>query len=144
MSHTHQQAFIHAPVERVWELVADPASHPRWWPKVVEVECEGLEAGCTYREVVRTPFGNREFNLMIDERVECGRLAIHCLNTGTFVNVGMVAARGGTFAEFEMGMEPKHLSDRAFDAVAGRRFFRSWLDQTVAALEREASAQPAR
>lgn len=41
MSSTHfdlvSQWRIHAPVERVWAALADPASWPRWWPYVREV-----------------------------------------------------------------------------------------------------------
>ena len=29
---------IDAPTERVWELVSDPHSLPRWWPKTTRVE----------------------------------------------------------------------------------------------------------
>ena len=31
-------AAVHAPRERVWELVSDPHSLPRWWPRVQRVE----------------------------------------------------------------------------------------------------------
>ncbi|HEX6583794.1 MAG TPA: SRPBCC family protein [Thermoleophilaceae bacterium] len=43
-----QQAFIEAPVERVWELVGDPNRHPEWWPEMLEIECADLkEAAAT-------------------------------------------------------------------------------------------------
>ena len=29
---------VEAPVERVWELISDPHSLPRWWPKTTRVE----------------------------------------------------------------------------------------------------------
>jgi uncharacterized protein YndB with AHSA1/START domain len=29
---------VEAPVERIWELVSDPESMPRWWPLAVRVE----------------------------------------------------------------------------------------------------------
>ncbi len=57
MSEARQQAFIDAPIGVVWELLEDVDRHPEWWPRVVEVECEGLETGCTYREVFRGPVG---------------------------------------------------------------------------------------
>jgi len=52
-----QQAWIDAPIEVVWDLVRNVNRHPEWWPKVVEVECEGLEEGCSYRQLTETPFG---------------------------------------------------------------------------------------
>src|SRR5215211_6976121 len=33
-----RKRIIDAPVERVWELVSDPHSLPRWWPKTTRVE----------------------------------------------------------------------------------------------------------
>jgi uncharacterized protein YndB with AHSA1/START domain len=134
MSLARQQAFIDAPVPAVWELLADVDRHPEWWPRVVEVECDGLEAGCTYRQVTQTPFGKDEMNLFVDGLDECRNLSIHCLNTGTFVRWQMAEAQGGTFLEGEMGMEPDKLSMKTFDMVVGRIYFRNWLRQTMEAL----------
>jgi hypothetical protein len=47
-------------------LLEDVDRHPQWWPRVVAVECDGLEAGCTYREVVQTPVGKDEMVLHVD------------------------------------------------------------------------------
>lgn len=33
-----RSAVIDAPPQRVWRLVSDPASLPRWWPRVQRVE----------------------------------------------------------------------------------------------------------
>lgn len=137
MSLARRQAFIAAPLTTVWELVSDVGCHPEWWPRVLEVECEGLEVGCTYREVVSTPFGKEEMELVVGDLDHCRRLAIHCLNTGTFVRFALAEAQGGTFVDGEMGMDRSAggLGMRAFDAVVGQRYFRSWLGQTLAALE---------
>ncbi len=119
----------------VWELIADVERHPEWWPRVVEVECEGLEEGCTYRQVTQTPFGKDEMNLRIEDRDDPRRLHVRCLNTGTFVRFDLTEAQGGTFADGEMGMDPDRASYRVFDAVIGRRYFDSWLGETMRALE---------
>jgi uncharacterized protein YndB with AHSA1/START domain len=76
MSLCHQQGFIEAPVDTVWDLISDVERHPEWWPRVVEVECEGLEEGCTYRQVEQSPFGKQETNLLIENRDEYRRLNI--------------------------------------------------------------------
>lgn len=139
MSHCRQQTFIEAPVDTVWTLISDIERHPQWWPRVIEVECEGLEEGCTYREVVRSPVGKEDMTLLIEGREELRNLRIRCLNTGTFVRFSITEARGGTFVDGEMGMDPQRLVDRVIDAVAGRRYFTSWLDATLNGLGRAAA-----
>ncbi len=138
MSMCRQQAFIEAPLSVVWELIADIENHPDWWPRVIEIECEGLDEGCTYRQVTQTPFGKDEMNLLIEDRDDPRRLHVRCLNTGTFVRFDLTGAQDGTFADGEMGMDPDRLTNRVFDAVVGRRYFTSWLGQTMESLERAA------
>jgi hypothetical protein len=138
VSLTRQQGYIDAPIEAVWDLLADVDRHPEWWPRVVEVECEGLEAGCTYRQVTQTPFGKDEMNLFVDRLDQCRNLSIRCLNTGTFVRMELAQAQDGTFLQGEMGMDPSRLQYRVFDAVVGKRFFKSWLRETFDALGRVA------
>lgn len=138
-----RQTFIEAPLEAVWKLIADVERHPEWWPRVVEVHCDGLEEGCTYREVTQTPFGRQEMDLLIDGLEDCRNLSIRCLNTGTFVRFDLTEAQGGTFVDGEMGMDPADFGYRVFDRVAGRRYFSSWMAQTLVALDEAARAAAA-
>jgi uncharacterized protein YndB with AHSA1/START domain len=39
------QALIHAPADRVWDLVGQPNRHPEWWPRVIEVRGERFDEG---------------------------------------------------------------------------------------------------
>jgi len=139
VSEFREQAFIDAPVELVWELLADVDRHPEWWPRVVSVECDGLEAGCTYREVVQTPLGKDEMELRAERLEDCKELLIRCVNTGTFVHMLLAEAQGGTFVDGRFGMDPQNFRMRVFDAVAGKRFFRTWLDESLDAMQRVAS-----
>jgi len=139
MSTAQQQAFIDAPVEVVWRLVSDVDRHPEWWPRVVEVHCDGLEEGCTYRQVTQTPVGRDEMKLYVDRLEECRNLSIHCVDTGTFVRMELAEAQGGTFVDGEMGMEPQIFQMKVFDAVAGKRYFRGWLRQTLESLSEAAA-----
>ena len=38
MPKVSRKRLIQAPIERVWELISDPHSLPRWWPKMTRVE----------------------------------------------------------------------------------------------------------
>jgi uncharacterized protein YndB with AHSA1/START domain len=143
MSEARRQAYIDAPVEAVWRLIEDVDRHPEWWPRVVAVECDGLEPGCTYREVVQTPLGKDEMELRVDRLEDCKELLIRCVNTGTFVQFTLTEAQDGTFVDARFGMEPWKLQYRVFDLVIGRRYFRSWLEQSLDAMER-ACREPAR
>lgn len=135
MSVARGQAQIEAPVEAVWELVGDPNRYPEWWPRIIETKCEGIEEGCTYRHVSKGPVGVEEETIAIDRLDECREIRIRCLDTGTYMCWQLVEARGGTFVDVEFGMEPARLPHKVFDALAGKRFYRSWLAQSVASLQ---------
>ena len=138
MSESRQQVWIDAPKEVVWGLISDVNRHPEWWPRVVEVECEGLEAGCTYRQVFKTPLGRDEMSIRVDRMEGPEELLIRCVNTGTFFHVVLTEAQGGTFVEGRAGMDPLGVSNKVFDALAGKRFFRHWLQDSLEAMDRVA------
>ena len=140
MSDLRQQTWIEAPVEVVWDLVADVNRHPDWWPRVIEVECEGLEEGCTYREVVQNPFGQEEeMQMRVEGLEDCKELMIRCVNTPTFFHLLLTEAQDGTFVDGRFGMEPRHLQHRVFDLVAGKRYFRRWVEKSLDAMNRGAA-----
>lgn len=141
MSDCRRQALIDAPVEAVWKLVRDVNRHPEWWPRVVEVECEGLEEGCTYRQVTESPFGYQELDVVVDRLDEMRELRIRCTNTGTFVDLALTPAGTGTFVDARFGIEPTNARMRLFDVVAGKRYFRRWLEQSLDAMQEAAGRQ---
>src|SRR4051812_50081152 len=119
MSLCRRQGFIDAPLEIVWNLVSDIEHHAEWWPRVIEVQCDGLDEGCTYRQLTQTPFGKDEMNLLIEGREELRNLRIRCLNTGTFVHFELTGAHGGTFAAGGMGMVLQGVKAGGIDATPG-------------------------
>jgi uncharacterized protein YndB with AHSA1/START domain len=136
-----QQILIEAPVEVVWDLVGDPNRHPRWWPTVVDTECEGLEQGCRYRAVVKNPRGKEEEHEFVVDRLDgCHEVWIRCVDIGTYTRFQLTEARGGTFVDAEFGIEPQDLTSHAVSAVAGRRILRRWLEQSIEALELAATS----
>jgi len=140
VSDSRRQALIDAPLDVVWALVRDVNRHPDWWPRVVEVECEGLEEGCTYRQLTQTPFGYQELDVIVDRLDEMRELLIRCVNTGTFVDLALTSAGARTFIDARFGMEPLTTRTRIFDVVAGKRYFRRWLEQSLEAMQRVARA----
>jgi len=142
MTHCTQQAFIDAPLPIVWELLSDIDHHQEWWPQIVEVECDGLEPGCTYRQVIKNPLGlKQEDEVHVEALEDAERLAIRCHPTGTFIRFTLAEAQGGTFVDGEAGMDPERLPHRVFDAVAGKRFYRNWLAQMLELLDQAARRQ---
>jgi uncharacterized protein YndB with AHSA1/START domain len=142
MSEARQQAYIEAPIGVVWELLEDVDRHPEWWPRVLEIECnDDFEPGCTYRQVVKGPVGEDEMLLRVDRMEDCKELTIRCVNTGTFVHWLLTEAQEGTFVDARFGMEPSKLQYRVFDLVAGKRYFRSWVRQSLEAMQHAAATK---
>src|SRR5258708_4121499 len=78
------QAMIDAPAQVVWELVSDPNRHASWFPKVVSAQCDDIEQGCTYRQVVKQPIGGRlETTVKIEALDDCHECLIRCMDTNT-------------------------------------------------------------
>ena len=134
MSRVRQQTFIEAPRDVVWRLIADVEHHPDWWPDVVEVDFDQIAEGCEYREVLKVPMGKAERQFRINAFDDPERFHIKCVNTGGFVELELTAAQDGTFVQGEVGMEPKTLGFKIFDAVAGRRYFTAWLEKSLEAM----------
>lgn len=139
MSECRQQALIQAPVERVWELVGNPARHPEWFPRVVEVRGDRFDVGDVYVQVTRNPLGSETTALKIDRLEELRALDFHCTKTGMYMRWSLTPARSDTFVETEFGMEPPGLGYRVFDATMGRMYFRRWLNESLEALSRRAA-----
>ena len=131
MSCSRQQAFIPVPAPTLWSLLGDPDRHVEWWPRVVEVKCDGLEAGCTYRQVTKSPSGLVETDISVERLEDCREFRMRCLDTGTYTKWLLVEAQDGTFVDVEFGMDPQSLTNRVFDVVAGRRYFRKWLENSL-------------
>jgi hypothetical protein len=142
MSLCRQQAFIDAPPKVVWNLLSDIDRHQEWWPGFVEVECDGLENGCEYRQVVIDPFGrDATETFRVEQMEDFEELSIHCLDTGTFVRFVLTEAQGGTFLDGEAGMEPPSVKHRVWDVVAGKRWYRDWLAKSLDSLGQIAAGE---
>jgi uncharacterized protein YndB with AHSA1/START domain len=133
-----QQAFVNAPLDRVWQLVADPDRQTEWWPDKIEFECiDGrFEEGCRVRNVEKRPWPlpDQRSTLEVETLTPGRELTIRCLDTGTFTRAVLTEGQGGTFVELEAGWIPRSLSNRAQAAVAGKRLFRHWIEHAIETL----------
>jgi uncharacterized protein YndB with AHSA1/START domain len=130
-----QQAFIDAPLDRVWKLVSDPERQTEWWPDTITFECiDGdFEQGCRVRNVQKRPWPMPELEttLSVESMVPGHELLIRCQDTGTYTRTLLTEGQGGTFVEMEAGNDPKSQSVRMQMAMAGRRLFRRWVDHAL-------------
>ena len=138
MSSYRRQARIDVPPSAIWELVGNVERHREWWPRVIDVHCDGLEEGCSYRQVFKSPMGVIETDVSVERLDDCQELLLRCLDTGTYTRWLMTGAQGGTFIDAEFGLDPKTAGTRVFDIVAGKRYFRRWLDESIDGLRRAA------
>jgi polyketide cyclase/dehydrase/lipid transport protein len=138
MSCYRQQAHIDVPPATLWELVGNVERHSEWWPRVIDVHCDGLEEGCSYRQVFQSPIGVIETDVSVERLAGCQELLLRCLDTGTYTRWLLTEAQGGTFIDAEFGLDPKTTRTRVFDVVAGKRYFRRWLDESIEGLRRAA------
>jgi uncharacterized protein YndB with AHSA1/START domain len=141
MSVCRNQALINAPPGRVWALVGDPGRHPEWWPRVVEVRGERFDEGSNYAQVTKEPAGRIETIMSVERLEDVREIHMRCTKTGTYARWLLTEAQGNTFVDVEFGMDPIRLSDRIADATIGKLYFRRWLSQSLAALEK-AATQP--
>ncbi len=143
MSEYRRQAHLAAPLEVVWGFVGTPSRYPEWWPRVVEVRGERFEEGDEYAQVTRDSIRSVDTNFLLERREDLRHIRMSCQLTGMYASWLLTPAQGGTFVELEMGMEPRRVGDRLFDAALGKLYFRRWSEQSIDALGRAAGGEQA-
>lgn len=135
MSACRRQGLIEAPIEVVWELVGNPERYPEWASEVIEVTgVATLEEGATFEQRTRTPAGKSTTTFVVDDLEEMREIKLRCLSSGYYSHWLLTEARGETFAEVEIGMDPKHLGYRAYDTLVGRRWYRRLVDDSLSSV----------
>ena len=147
VSSWRQQALIEAPVEVVWALVGDPNRYPEWAGDVIEVTgLASIDEGADFRRVSRMPLGSTTTTFVIDALEEMKHIRLRCTQSGYYGNWVLTEARGSTFADVEVGMDPAGLPYRALDAILSKRWYRRVTEQSIDALrevaQRDRTAPP--
>ena len=132
MSAYRQQCLFDAPVEAVWREVGDPKRYPAWAGEIVEVtDLDAVEAGAHYRQTMKTPFGKSETDFEVEALDDLHEIQVRCMVSGYYMRWVLTEAADDTYAEVEIGMDPKRLGDRAFDATLGRRWYRRTVEDML-------------
>jgi hypothetical protein len=152
MSSWKQQALVDAPVEDVWDVLSDPARFAEWNENTIEVTGvpTKIEKGSSYRETSRGSLGLKlttEFR--VEEMEDLREIKMRCQTSGYYSHWLLTAARGSTFVDVEMGVEPHDLKSRLFGTTITKGFLRQAAEDSLDGLRRflrrsrERSADPA-
>ena len=132
MGSYRQQTLIEAPVTAVWREVGDPNRYPVWAGDVVEVTgLDEVKEGARFRQKSRTPLGKTEMDFVIEALDDLHEIQVRCLISGYYLHWVLAEAGDDTFAEVEIGMDPKHIGYRAVDATVGKRWYRRVVEETL-------------
>ncbi len=128
----------------VWNLVGDPARYPEWAGNVIEVTgLATLDEGATFQQESRTPLGTSTTTFVVEDLDDLREIRLRCLTSGYYSHWLLTEARGETFVEVEIGMDPAHIGHRAFDAVLGRRWYRRLVEDSLTQLAEVATREAA-
>jgi uncharacterized protein YndB with AHSA1/START domain len=141
-----QEALIEAPVEEVWALLVDPSRYPEWSSDVVKVTGAPaqIEVGSTLDITARGPLGiTRTTPYRVEELEDLREIKMQCQVSGFYSHWVLTEARGNTFTEVELGVEPmKGLQARAADALHTKGYLRRAVDEMVDSLRRAVGRDP--
>jgi hypothetical protein len=131
-----QQCLFDAPMESVWREVGDPNRYPAWAGEIVEVTGLGqVEEGAQYRQTMKTPFGTSSAtDFVVDTFDDLHEIQVRCTVSGYYMRWVLTGAADDTYAEVEIGMDPKHFGYRAIDATVGRRWYRRTVEDMLVRL----------
>lgn len=132
-----QQALIEAPVADVWREVGNPNRYPLWAGDTAEVtDLDEVKVGAHYRQKSRTPLGTPETEFVIEALDDMHEIEVRCLTSGYYLHWVLTEAGDDTFAEVEIGMDPKHIRYRAMDVALGKRWYRGAVERTLDGLRK--------
>lgn len=138
-----QQGLIEAPVERIWELLEDPARYPEWAADAVSTTGmpTEIQKGSTFEQTGSGPFGRpMTTTFVVEELKDLREIKLRCQRTGYYSHWRLTEAQGQTFADLELGVEPIGLFGRLVRVALTKNEMRKMADLSLDGL-REASAE---
>lgn len=135
MGQYRQQTLIEAPLDAVWGQVGNPSTYPAWANDVVEVTgLDEVKQGAHFRQKTKSPLGTNETEFVVESFDELREIQVRCLLSGYYLRWVLTEAGDDTFAEVEIGMDPKRLSFHAVDKTVGKRWYRQLVENTLTGL----------
>jgi hypothetical protein len=137
-----QQGFIDAPVGRVWDLLADPASYPSWAADSIGVTGPPtrIEKGSTFEQTSPAPVrGEQTTTFKVVELEDLHEIKLQCQRSGYYSHWKLTEAQGQTFADVELGIEPIGLDGQLARLLFTKRQLREVTEASLDGLRRLAS-----
>jgi uncharacterized protein YndB with AHSA1/START domain len=134
-----EQALIEAPVEKVWELLADLSRFPEWSGDTIEVTGlpTSVEKGSTFRHTTPGPLGTRYTTTYeVAELDELRQIKLRCQTSGYYSHWMLTEARGDTFCDVEYGVEPEGLTQRTIGATITKGSLRRNMGRSLDGIRR--------
>jgi hypothetical protein len=139
MSSWRQQATVEAPVEEVWALVGDPSRYPEVMGDDI-VAVTGLpsavEKNATFRQTSNLGFMKTTTTFLVEEYEGLREIKLRCQSSGYYSHWLLTEAKGDTFIDLEIGMDPIKLRYRAFDSLGGKRAWRGMAERALDGVRR--------
>jgi uncharacterized protein YndB with AHSA1/START domain len=139
MSSVRQQGLIEAPVEKVWELLADPSRYPEWVGDAIEVTGAPtkIEKGSTYKQKSQGPLGLKPTTIFeVVDFEDLREIRLRCQTSGYYSHWRLTEARGNTFADLELGIEPFNTESRLIRLTITKGGLRELAGDSLEGLQR--------
>jgi hypothetical protein len=139
MATWQQQGLIDAPVGRVWDLLADPASYPAWAGDSIEVTGPPtrIEKGSTFEQTSPGPIGGEQTTTFeVVELEDLHEIKLQCQRSGYYSHWKLTEAQGQTFADVELGIEPIGLDGQIARLLFTKRQLREVTESSLDGLRR--------
>jgi hypothetical protein len=134
------QGLIEAPVAEVWGVLEDPSRFQDWAQDAISVTGAPtrVEKGSTFQVEGRGPFGLPAKTIFkVEELSELREIKLRCQTSGYYSHWLLTEARGDTFAEVEVGVEPiGGMQGRVLSALHTRRYLRRIAEGSLDSIRR--------
>jgi hypothetical protein len=123
-----QQAVLEAPPRAVWEMIANPNRFPEWWSSsaLAVTGPPTIELGSEFEQTARAPVGRSTITTTykVEAFDELREVRMRCQQSGWYSHWWLTEARGCTFVDVEVGLDPAAFQYRLLFGVLGKRPFR--------------------